>query len=485
MKKGILCLCVIASLAAQTGCYSTRPSRGGGQVAGTPGRQINAADIALPPGYRAEMVSSGLTFPAAATFDDKGNLYVVETGYSYGEVWKEPRLLKLDARGTKTTVATGGRNGPWTSIVYHQGAFYVSEGGALEGGKILMITPDGKQKALVTGLPSTGDHHTDHLVIRDGYIYFGQGTATNSGVVGPDNEAFGWLSRKQDFHDIPCRDIMLTGENFTSENVLTDAPDDVAVTGAFSPFGTPTKAGQVIKGRIPCSGAVMKIPLKGGDPELVAWGFRNPYGLAISPDGRIYVTDNSYDDRGSRPVWGTGDVLWELEEGKWYGFPDFAAGVSMTGKFRVPGKDEIKPLLQQYPGSPPKPVAVFAVHSSANGFDFSGNPAFGYAGSAFVAEFGDMSPGVGKVLAPVGFKVVRVDVKTGVIEDFAVNKGKKNGPASKLGRGGLERPLSVKFSPRGDALYIIDFGVLQMTEAGPKPLDGTGVVWKITKNKKP
>jgi hypothetical protein len=31
------------------------------------------------------------------------------------------------------------------------------------------------------------------------------------------------------------------------------------------------------------------------------------------------------------------------------------------------------------------------------------------------------------------------------------------------------------------ALYIVDFGVLTMTECGPSPQPGTGVIWKITK----
>jgi hypothetical protein len=95
--------------------------------------------------------------------------------------------------------------------------------------------------------------------------------------------------------------------------------------------------------------------------------------------------------------------------------------------------------------------------------DFSQNPSFGYAGQVFIAQFGDMAPDVGKVLSPVGFKIVRVDVTNGVIEDFAVNKGKRNGPASWLGKGGLERPIAARFSPDGEALYIVDFGIIKMT----------------------
>ena len=99
-----------------------------------------------------------------------------------------------------------------------------------------------------------------------------------------------------------------------------------------------------------------------------------------------------------------------------------------------------------------------------------------------MAQFGDMAPGVGKVLKPVGFKVVWTDVATGEIHDFAVNKGKTNGPASKLQTGGLERPVSVKFDPSGKNLYIVDFGILKTTSSGESvPVQHTGVIWKISK----
>jgi len=125
-------------------------------------------------------------------------------------------------------------------------------------------------------------------------------------------------------------------------------------------------------------------------------------------------------------------------------------------------------------------VVKFGVHSSSNGLDFSKNAAFGYEGQAFVAQFGDMSPTVGKVMAPVGFKIVRVDVKNGTIDTFATNKGKP-GPASRLKRGGLERPVAVKFSPDGNALYVVDFGVMTVDDKGPHSRPRTGVLWRITR----
>ena len=179
---------------------------------------------------------------------------------------------------------------------------------------------------LAEGLPSLGDHHTNGPVVgTDGKIYFGQGTATNSGVVGIDNATFGWLKRHPGFHDVPGQDVTLTGENFETDNPLTDDAGGKAETGAFLPFGTPSTSGQVIPGKVPCNGAIMRVPLAGGDIELVAWGLRNPFGLAFSPDGQLYAINNSYDVRGSRPVFGSGDLLWKIEEGKWYGWPDFHA----------------------------------------------------------------------------------------------------------------------------------------------------------------
>lgn len=464
-------------------CYSMRSSNGGGQIKSFTKRPVSTSDISVSPGYVIEVVSTGLTFPTAMDFDDAGVIHVVESGYVYGEMWLEPKLIRIDENGNKTTVARGDKNGPWNGLAYHEGSFYVAEGGQAQGGKILRISPDGKIQTLVEGLPSIGDHHTNELVVKDGYIYFGQGTATNSAIVGEDNADFGWMKRNADFHDIPCRDIVLTGQNFESSNVLTDDDDDKISTGAYSAFGTTTSAGQIIKGSLPCTGAIMRIPLEGGKLELVAWGLRNPFGLAMSADGKLYTTENSYDDRGSRPVWGTGDVLWEVKENVWYGWPDFAEGNSVISDkaYMPPSAQPLKPLLQQHPNVPPKPVAVLGVHSSANGFDFSTTPAFGFESEAFIALFGDMAPNVGKVLAPVGFKVVRVDLKSGVIRDFAVNKGKTNGPASWLKTGGLERPIEVRFSPDGGSMYIVDFGVLQMTKQGPAAKTETGVIWRVKK----
>jgi glucose/arabinose dehydrogenase len=238
-----------------------------------------------------------------------------------------------------------------------------------------------------------------------------------------------------------------------------------------------------VPGELPCSGAIMRVKLDGGPVELVAWGFRNPFGLAFDPGGQLWVTDNGYDERGSRGVFGSADWLYKVKQGAWYGWPDFADGRPLSmDRYEPLSGPEPGMVLAEIPSQPPKPVAFFGVHSSSDGFSFSTNPKFGHVGEAFVAQFGDQAAVVGKVLNPVGFKVVRVNPKNGVIDTFAANAGSTNGPASKLETKGLERPVDAQFDPSGEALYIVDFGVVLVDEDVVTPKQGTGVLWRIVRD---
>jgi glucose/arabinose dehydrogenase len=452
-----------------------RGSSGGGEEDEVGARKTNPGDIAVGADYQITAVASGLDFPTGITFDENGRAYVTESGYAYGEKFETPRLVRIEAGATPVEIARGD-NPPWNGVTYGNGHFYIAEGGVKSGGRILRIDKTGKVETLVSDLPSLGDHHTDGPALGpDGYLYFGQGTATNSGIVGEDNAQFGWLARHPEFHDIPCKDVTLTGKNYEQAG---------KVTGAYSPYGKATEKGQTIAGRVPCSGAIMR--LRAGSstaaPELVAWGFRNPFGLSFSPDGRLFVSDNGYDERGARPVYGAADMLWEVKPGLWYGWPDYSEGRPLSdSRFQSPGVGKDTPgfLLAEHPNPPPKPIAFFGVHSSSNGFDFSRTAEFGFAGEVFLAQFGDQAPAVGKVMNPVGFKVVRVNIETGVIHDFAVNRGPQNGPASLLEKGGLERPIAARFDPSGRALYVVDFGVMTVDGDKVNARRKTGVLWKI------
>ena len=475
----------IAGVAMLASCATLRESRGPGEIVDegeARARPVRADDVALPAGYRIEAVATGLTFPTAVAFDDAGRVHVIEAGYAPGDELAPARLLRVDAGGRTRVVATGER-APWTGMTFHQGAFYVAASGAREGaGQILRITADGTVTPIVQGLPSFGDHPASGPVVGpDGSLYFGVGTATNAGVVGQDNLERGWARRHPGLHDVPCKDTVLMGYNYRTPDPRTGAQGEVA-TGAFAPYGARTESGEVIPGRVPCSGGIFRVPLvvgargaggvggAGGAPELVAWGFRNPYGLAFSADGRLFATDSSPEPRGSRPVRGAADFLWEVTAGRWYGWPDFAGGEPVYRR-HAGSPEPAARLFATHPDIPPRPAARLAPEAGAGRLDFARGAAFGFAGEAFVAQPGDLSPEGGQ--APGGVEVTRVNVETGATQRFAWNKAGA--------RGGLARPVDARFDPSGEALYVVDFGVVDLEGAKPDAAEGTGVLWRITR----
>ena len=85
----------------------------------------------------------------------------------------------------------------------------------------------------------------DLVFDRQGTLYFGIGSATNAGVVSSgDRVNQKWLEKRPQVYDVPCKDIVLTGQAFTDSNETTDAAGDEATTGAYVPFGTVTKRGK-------------------------------------------------------------------------------------------------------------------------------------------------------------------------------------------------------------------------------------------------
>ena len=482
MRVRVLRSAFVSWVVLLSGCYAQTASHGGGLATARLPRCARPDDVAVPCGYRVELVAEGLTYPSGVAFDERGTPYVTEAGFAYGTEPIHPRLVRIDPGGRIVPVAVGEPStAPWNGVDYRGGSFFLSEAGHEGGGQVVRRGADGSRTVLASGLPSQGDHHTNGPVVgADGWVYFSQGTVTNSAVVGKDSDAFGWLKKHPELHDIPGRDVTLTGENFAAWDVLHPELNRIVETGAYVPFGTATTAGQVIHGGVPCSGSILRVKPEGGAVELVAWGLRNPFGLAFAPDGALYATDNGYDERGSRPVFGAGDLLWRVRPGLWYGWPDYSGEEPIFDcAYTGPCTPCPRKVLAQDPNPPQRPAAILEVHSASTGLDFCRNPAFGCVGQAYVAQFGDMSGGVGKVLHPVGFKVVRVDVASGTSEDFAVDFGADNGPASKVGGCGLERPTAVRFDPSGAWLYVVDFGILTTKEGKPTPHPGTGVLWRI------
>jgi hypothetical protein len=112
--------------------------------------------------------------------------------------------------------------------------------------------------------------------------------------------------------------------------------------------------------------------------------------------------------------------------------------------------------------------------------DFCRSDDFGHRGRLFACEWGTLAPMNSPRPEDLehGFKVVAVDVDTGTAIDFAGND--RPGPASALGTGGIERPVDCAFSPDGRSLYVLDFGVARVEQAGMFAFGHTGVLWRIT-----
>lgn len=429
-------------------------------------RYLNPMDIELPPGYQIEVFAYGLNTPINMVFTEEGDMLIADAGVLDGS----GKVLRL--RNGFFEVIAEGFKVPTTGINYLEGDIYVSH-----RGHITVIKPDGSLQDILSGLPSYGDHHNNQVMFGpDGKMYFGQGTATNSGVVGPDND---WILEHPFFHDYPGSDILLTGKNIISKNVFTAAGESV-YTGGYSPFGVPVGQYQEIKGITKASGSILRANRDGSELELIAWGLRNPFRLKFDCVGNLFATNHGADVRGSRPIANSPDEFQLIFPGAWYGWPDYTGGLPVTmPMFKPEGKPQPEFLLAIQPMQPPKPFAVFAPHSAIMGFDINYNLDFGQLGDVFIAEYGSEAPETtgGLPLPGVGHRISRIDMHTGEVSDFAINKS--GVAAADTGEGGFDRPIDVVFGPDG-AMYILDF-----TTSTPREQDlflpNTGVIWRISK----
>src|SRR4051812_11919659 len=98
---------LVASQAQAILFYTFLPSNGAGKAVFSPPRRLNPADIAVPPGYCIEPVVTGLTYPTAVVTDEQDRVYVLESGYTYGEDFTAPRLLRVEENGQLAVIATG------------------------------------------------------------------------------------------------------------------------------------------------------------------------------------------------------------------------------------------------------------------------------------------------------------------------------------------------------------------------------------------
>lgn len=431
-------------------------------------RNVNQRDVKLPDGYKIEAVEKDLDTPISITLTDENEILIGDAGITSGG----GKVYLLTASGPQ--MIADGFNPPLTGITYNKGSIYVAHRGT-----ITKLAKDGSRVDILVGLPSYGDHENNKIVFGpDGKMYFGQGTATNSGVVGEDSR---WLKQYPFFHDYPGSYVAVAGGNFKTKNLLAVEANEQAITGPFSPFGVPVYENEYIKGIVKANGSILRTNEDGSGLELVAWGLRNPFGLKFDRYNRLFCSNHGIDVRGSRPVAESPDEFQWVRSGMWYGWPDYTGGEPVTNpKFKPEGKEQPQFILAKHPMTPPKPVATFKPHSAIMGFDFNNDPSFGPVDEAYIAEFGSEAPELtgGKKTPGVGHRVSRLNPSTGEVSTFITNHTGK--PASETGGGGIERPIDIVFGKQGE-MYVVDFGIRKPFGSGKGYLPKTGVIWKVTR----
>jgi hypothetical protein len=531
--------------------------------------------INLPAGFTASVFAAGLNMPTGIAFlgnSSSFQVFVLESGHGLPSTcndetaWPEgefatdnpftPDILVFNQNGKlirgplgKPTSTGGGfqPSGPAVDIAFVNGLsggpLFASDSnqsthqhnGQNNSSRISTVNPmTGEVTPFITNLP-TGDHPTEQFAFRgDGWIYWSQGTTTNSGVVGLDNGS------GQNQSDIPCQTITL------SQNVFYSSLSPVIATSGYSPFGVQQPGatiqafynsftGQVRQGV--CDGAVLRAQLSNpNNIQPYSWGYRNGYAIRFPPKGHplyggILVGMDGADERGARP---SNDAPEELHLGQqnpdgspdYHGWPDRYGGIATSQRVYNPIGGVSDDLCVADPSNPPSgctpaslanilqydvpiadvlagppqqitgPLAIEAADASFTGIDFVPD-AFVLgpvqSGAALYSFEGDFSfspdngvPEVGHEVKLLNFNQVPGSPLALKFQNFARNSTGDQAFVTNIN--GFNRPTNVRFGPDGCA-YVVDYGAVRdlgsdsmYVGAANGPLvqiPGTGVIWKI------
>lgn len=459
----------------------------------TPARpRVDPADVVVPDGYDTDVVLVGLSFPTGMEFADDGTLYLLEGGSTWPpRPYLPARILRLNMAGDLEVFGQQPPGRPRGAAV-HGGFLYVADKGGYHTRIVRYHLATGELTGVVDALPDGGWHEPGGPVFGpDGLMYFAQGSVSQNGVVLPQDFTVD-LARHPQAHDVPGQDVVVTGNNVDTYDPTAPYPYMVK-TGPFKPFGVGAKTDEVVEGALKCSTGVWRAQPDGSGLELLAWGLRNPYGMAFSEDGDLYVSDNGFVEAGERAIANDPDRIWRIRNARtppgtvrtpdWYGFPDICAdGLPAWDDNHLPERGRpARRLIAEPPVWAGPPVFVEFPHSGMAKMDFCRSDAFGHRGRLFACEWGTLAPMTSPRPQDLdhGFKVISVDTAKGTAEDFVRNR--HPGPASAHGTGGIERPVDCKFTPDGRSLYVLDFGVSHVDESMHVSYGHTGVLWRISR----
>ena len=516
----------------------------------------NGENIVVPSGFEVSVFAKGLNFPTAVAFRGargRFEVFVLESGHGLpsrcndetsavvgGELSATnpftPDILVFDQSGNRLRGPLAKPTAPGVGLQAHGPAIDIAFENGFAGGRlfatdsnqairavgaqnnssrIVTVNPEtGHVTLFITGLP-TGDHPAEQITFKDGWIYWSQGSTTNSSVVGRDN---GGGANQQ---DIPCQDITLSTNLFDSGGGV--------MTSGYSPFNTRRPGATVMAfesatGRGICDGSILRAKVNARDPkstiEPVSWGYRNPYGIRFAPDdhalkGGLFVTENGEDERGARPTNNSPDRLHLAQQNPdgspdYHGWPDrFGFLDSTQAVFNPvggPGDDNpaavvgkpVQPVLAFPPQPITAPLALEPADVAIVGLDFVPN-SFVHGpvkrGAALAGREGDFgfskangTPEEGHDVQLINFSAPGEPLRL-QLQRFAHNSTFEQAFVSRIN--GINRPVDLKFGP-DDCAYLVDYGAVRdfgqsdpdsrFLVAGDGPLlqiPGTGVIWKI------
>src|SRR6266480_957321 len=521
----------------------------------------NGENIVVPAGFTVSVFKSGLNFPTAVAFRgnrDRFEVFVLESGHGLPSRCNDetsavvggefsatnpftPDILVFDKNGNRIRgplakptgdkgVQTGGlqAHGPAIDIAFEKGF----EGGRLfatdsnqairapatnaqnNSSRIVTVNPQtGHVTPFIAGLP-TGDHPAEQITFRDGWIYWSQGSTTNSGVAGHDNG--GGANQP----DIPCQDIVLSQNRFDSGDHMTSG---------YSPHGVDNR-GKMIKaftGALHpgvCDGAILRARLDARHPEDTiqpfSWGYRNPYGIRFAPSdhalkGGLLATENGEDERGARPTNNAPDRLHLAQQNPdgtpdYHGWPDrfgfLDSTQSVFDPVGGPGDDNpaavVGKPVQHVLAFPPQPITAPLALEPADvaivGLDFVPDSfAVGPVkkGAALISREGDFgfsksngTPEEGHDVQLINFSRPGEPLQL-QLQRFAHNSTFEQAFVAQIH--GINRPVDLKFGP-DECAYLVDYGAVRdfgqsdpdskfkVPADGPLlQIPGTGVIWKI------
>lgn len=279
--------------------------------------------------YKEELVFKGVKGATSMSFDDKDNYYLSTSS----------EVIKVNEKGKSEKIFSND-NFNICSLVWYKDKLYFVSNTSLYSYDL----KSRKEKQLIGNIPNYGDYKNGKLMIKDGSLYLTIGAATNSGVVGEDNN---WIN-KSNIYDLTPKPISLSGRTFGKNNGVP-----------FVPYGTLITKGQTVPANSLGNASIIKINLSNNRQELYAWGIRNVEGIDFTSKGNIFAVVGGMEERGARPVIGDKDYIYEIKGGAtWYGWPDYSGGDPVDSpRFRKEGKEKTYFALDNHPTSdPPAPL---------------------------------------------------------------------------------------------------------------------------------